>query len=309
MIALKITKTVLIIALFLSASVILVINGIHTDFVESEYQVTPSDDVSYKIDESTWKVSLDEVEVEGTGGYFEGITVNQGTTFDVEVLSIDEEFGVTFRVDNSSDTVTSTINNDEVMFELSNLIYYPYHECDRLTHFELDLDLVAFGPEIIDWFFLDVNSDLWNFITELTTDAYHEVLPFYDQFDFTIQSLFEFQDNLAFYDLYMSGSYGNETEGTSVRFSHALKFIWDNTTGILQGYRMSSEIIGTYQNHLVEITLNVVIREVSYTLPDFKFYPGLFPGYDFLAAIAVLTVIFLGQFYLKKIKHKKKMRN
>ena len=277
--------------------------------VSSEWKVSPSDDVSYVIDESTWVVSLDEVEVSGTGGYFEGISVNKGTTFDVEVLSIDEEFGVTFRVDNSTDTTTSTINNDEFLFEFTNLIYYPYHECERLTHFDLDLDQVVFGPEILDWFFLDVNNDLWAFLTELTTDAYHEALPFYDQFNVLIQSAFEFQENLAFFDLYMTGDFENETAGTKVDFDHAIKFIWDNTTGILQGYRISTEILGTYENHQVAIAVEVEIRESSYTLPDFKFYPGLFPGFNYMTAITVLTVIFLGQLFFKKMKQKKRARN
>jgi len=309
-IALKIPKTFLIVTLFLSASALLAINNMNYSSVSSEWLVSPSDDASYVIDESTWEVSLDEVEVSGTGGYFEGITVNKGTTFDVEVLSINEEFGVTFRVDNSTDTTTSTINNDEFLFEFTNLLYYPYHECERLTNFELDLDHVVYGPEIIDWFFLDINTNLWAFLTELTTDAYHEALPFYDQFpNILIQSEFEFQENLAFFDLYMSGYFENKTAGTNIDFGHALKFIWDNTTGILQGYRISSEFIGTYQNHDVAISIDVEIRESSYTLPDFKFYPGLFPGFNYMTALAVLSVIFLGQLFFKKIKQKKRIRN
>jgi hypothetical protein len=283
--------------------------GLRDNLVTSDYQVTPSDDVSYFIEESALGIIFDETEVSGTGGRFEGLRVNKGTTFDVEVLSINEEFGVSFEVDNSTDTVTSTINNDEFLLEFINFLYYPYHECDRLLNFEYDFDMVAFGPEILDWFFLDVNSNLWDFITELTTDAYHEALPFYDQFNVLIQSAFEFQGNLAFFDFYMNGEFENETEGTSVRFGHALKFIWDNTTGILQGYRVSTETIGSYQNHQVGITLEVVIRESSYDLPDFKFYPGLFPGFNYLTAFAVLLVIFLGQLFFKKAKRKRRIRN
>jgi len=166
----------------------------------------------------------------------------------------------------------------------------------------------VFGPEILDWFFLDVNSDLWAFLTELTTDAYHEALPFFDQFDVLIQSAFEFQENLAFFDLYMTGGFENETVGTKVDFGHAIKFIWDNTTGILQGYRISSEIQGTYENHQVAITIAVAIKESSYTLPDFKFYPGLFPGFTYMTAFAVLSVIFLGQLFFRKRKQKKRIR-
>ncbi|MHA1124253.1 MAG: choice-of-anchor S family protein [Candidatus Heimdallarchaeota archaeon] len=303
------SKTFLTVALVLSASVLLVINGIHTSPISGEWLVSPSDDVSYVIDDSTWDVHLDGVDATGTGGYFEGITVNKGTTFDVEVLSIDELFGVDYRFDNSTNTVTSTINNDNFLLEFINFIYYPYHECDRLTHFELDLDQVVYGPKILGWFFLEINTELWDFLTELTTNAYHEALPFYDQFDALLQAEFEFQGNLAIFDIYMNGNFENATEGTNVEFGHAIKFVWDNTTGILQGYRVSSITTGTYQNHQVEISVDVVIREVNYDLPDFKFYPGLFPGFDYLTVIVVLSTMFLSRFVYKKVKQKKSGSN
>ncbi|MHA1501129.1 MAG: hypothetical protein ACTSSB_04705 [Candidatus Heimdallarchaeota archaeon] len=65
----------------LCASVLLVINGIHISFISGEWLVSPSDDVSYVIDDSTWDVHLDGVDATGTGGYFEGITVNKGRQF------------------------------------------------------------------------------------------------------------------------------------------------------------------------------------------------------------------------------------
>lgn len=302
----KISKTFLVVALFLSASVLFMMNGIQTNPVASEWMVSPSDDVSYLVEESTWDVSLDNVDFSGIGGYFEGITVNKGTTFDVEVLSVDDELGVTFRVDNSTDTVSATMNNDKFLFEFLNLIYYPYQECDRLTHFELDLDQVVFGPEILGWFFLEANTDLWDFLEELTTEAYHTVLPFYDQFNVLLQADFVHEENLAIFDMFMNGSFENETEGTSVDFGHSIKFVWDNTTGILQGYRISSATLGTYQNHPVEISLQAIIKEVSYDLPDFKFLTALFPGFEYLTAIAVFSTIILSQLVFKKFKQKKR---
>jgi len=303
---LKLTKTFLVVVLFLSSSVLFALNDNQMNPVSSEWLVSPSDDVSYLLETSTWDVELDGTEVSGTGGYFEGLTVSQGTTFDVEVLSINELFGVNFRVDNSTNTITSYINNDNFLYEFTNFIYYPFHESYRLTHFELDLDQVVFGPEILGWFFLEIDTDLWDFLEDLTTNEYHEALPFHDLFDILLQADFEFQENLAIFDIYMNGDFENETDDTKVDFGHAIKFIWDNTTGILQGYRVTTEFQGTYQSHQVAITLEIVIRESSYDLPNFKFFPGLFPGFNFVTTFAVLSVIFISNLFFKKFKLKKR---
>ncbi|MBK5115172.1 MAG: hypothetical protein KGD59_07220 [Candidatus Heimdallarchaeota archaeon] len=246
----------------------------------------------YLLENSVWIVNINDLEASGDGAAFNEINIDMNTRYDVDVLDVDNIWGVDFKVTNYTEANSNGfITTDMFFYQFSKFLYYPVEECNRLVNSGFNDEEIDRGPPLIQWFFVEPEQDVWDFLDNLTNIDYHNSLPDSLLFDATLQAELEIVDNLVIFDMYMRGTYLNETANTSVQFNHMIKFVWSEDSGILQGYRVDTSINGQYQGYSIIEELLIINRKSGFDLPKFKFVSGFIPGFEFLIAIIGLGAI------------------
>jgi hypothetical protein len=246
----------------------------------------------YLLENSVWIVNINNLEASGNGASFNEINIDMNTRFDVDVLDVDDVWGVDFKVTNYTDANSNGfITTDMFFYQFSKFLYYPVEECNRLVNSDFNEEEIGRGPPLIQWFFVEPEQDVWDFLDNLTNIDYHNSLPDSLLFDATLQADLEIVDNLVIFDMYMRGTYLNETANTLVQFNHMVKFVWSEVSGILQGYRVATSINGKYQGYSIIEELQIINRKSGFELPKFKFISGFIPGFEFLVAMISLGAI------------------
>lgn len=256
------------------------------------WRVAPGLETEYILERSRWTVEVDEESGTGEGGVFQSLIVSEGAFFSVEVLSVDESWGVDFQVSNSSKNSNSYIDYSSFLFAFVKFLYYPVEESERLINKGFDLQQISYGPAIINWFFIEPKEELWDFFDELCTIDYHNSLPNAQEFDLILEATFEIVNENAVFDYFIRGFYENSTFSTQIQINHNLKFVWSASSGILQGYRITSNFEGSYFGENIKEELEVVCREENYNLPSFKF-GGLTALFSGLGAETLIISILL----------------
>ena len=109
----------------------------------------------YLLESSIWIVSIDDLEASGDGAAFNDININMNTRYDVDVLDVDDVWGVDFKVTNNTNANSNgLITTDMFLFQFSKFLYYPVGECNRLVNSVFDEDEINRGPPLIQWFFI-----------------------------------------------------------------------------------------------------------------------------------------------------------
>jgi len=255
----------------------------------------------YLLESSIWIVNINDFEKSGEGAFFNEININRNTRYDVDVLDVDNTWGVDYKITNNTDFHSDgMITSDMFLYQFSKFIYYPLEECKRLTSTSFDEDQINRGPPLILWFFIEPEQETWDFLTNLTNLDYHNSLPNKDLFDATLQAELEIANNLVIFDMYMRGSYKNESENTLFQFDHMIKFVWNDINGILQGHRVASYINGRYKGYSIVEELQIVNRKSGFDLPRFKYVSGFLPGFEYLIAILGIMTIFVSTIIIRK---------
>ncbi|NHJ39263.1 MAG: hypothetical protein FK731_04460 [Asgard group archaeon] len=254
------------------------------------WNIIISDAISYNLDISEWEISYDGNTISGSGGYFKGLLINEPSIFSVEVIEIDEEWGVVYQVDNATDSVNEYMTMDRFYFEFLRFLYYCIDESRRLVDLGLNESRIQKGPELIPWFFIDPIEETWEFLTNMSDINYHNSLPIVKNIQGNLRAGFERENSEASFDITIQGIVNNETENINLEFDHTLKFVWNSTTGILLGYRISSYFTGNLEGHTLSEQINVVCMQVNYDLARFRFLSGFIPGFTFIIAIVSLSI-------------------
>ncbi|NHJ33291.1 MAG: hypothetical protein FK732_10530 [Asgard group archaeon] len=257
----------------------------------------------YLLESSIWIVNIDDLQASGDGAVMNDINIDMNTRYDVDVLDVDDVWGVDFKVSNNTNANSNgLITTDMFFFQFSKFLYYPVEECKRLVNTVFDEDEISRGPPLIQWFFIEPEQDIRDFLENLTTLEYHNSLPNSLMYDATLQAELEIIDNQVIFDMYMRGTYENESSNTAIQLEHMIKFVWAEDTGILLGYRVASYINGQFQGYSITEELQIINRKSGYELPKFKFISGFIPGFDFLIAIIGLGTIFISSIVYRKKK-------
>ncbi|MCE7744594.1 MAG: hypothetical protein GPJ52_05610 [Candidatus Heimdallarchaeota archaeon] len=258
----------------------------------------------YLLESSVWIVKINNLEASGEGAFFNEINVDMNTRYEVDVLDVDNVWGVDFKVTNYTSTNSNGLITTDMFFsQFSKFLYYPVEECNRLVNSGFNKDEINRGPPLIQWFFVEPKQDVWDFLDNLTTLEYHNSLPNSLLYGATLEAEREIVDNQVIFDMYMRGTYENETGNTSIQFDHMIKFVWDEITGILLGYRIATYMFGQYQGYSITEDLQIINRQTGFELPRFKFVSGFIPGFGFLIAVIGLgTILVTSIIYSRKIK-------
>ena len=261
--------------------------------------------IEYLLESSVWIVKINNLEASGEGAPFNAINIDMNTRYEVDVLDVDNIWGVDFKVTNYTNANSNGLITTDMFFsQFSKFLYYPVEECNRLVNSGFNKDEINRGPPLIQWFFVEPEQDVWDFLENLTILEYHNSLPNSLLYDATLQAELEIVDNQVIFDMYMRGTYENESSNTSIQFDHMIKFVWDKITGILLGYRIATYIYGQYQGYSITEDLQIINRQSGFELPRFKFVSGFIPGYKFL-----ITIIGLGTILISGIISSRRKRN
>jgi hypothetical protein len=293
------TTLILIIAIITSSTFL-------TSLSKADWNITISDAVEYSLDDSTWSVNFDGNLITASGGYFNGLMINDPGTFSVEVLDIDEVWGVEFQVENATDYVYEYMTMDRFYFEFLKFLYYAIDESSRLAEIGFNESRIQKGPALLPWFFIEPTQETWNFLSNMSDINYHNNLPIVKDIQGNLRAEFEKVNTEASFDIVIQGSLENATENINLDFDHSLKFVWNATTGVLLGYRISSYFTGSNKGHSMSEEINVVCRQVNYDLDRFKFLSGFIPGFSFVITLVCLGL--LGSCFLI-INRKRKKKN
>lgn len=259
----------------------------------------------YLLESSVWIVKINNLEASGEGAPFNAINIDMNTRYEVDVLDVDNVWGVDFKVINYTNANSNGLITTDMFFsQFSKFLYYPVEECNRLVNSGFNKDEINRGPPLIQWFFVEPEQDVWDFLDNLTTLEYHNALPNSLLYDATLQAELEIVDNQVIFDMYMRGTYENESSNTSIQFDHMIKFVWDKISGILLGYRIATYMYGQYQSYTITEDLQIINRQSGFELPRFNFVSGFIPGYKFL-----ITIIGLGTILISGIISSRRKRN
>lgn len=258
----------------------------------------------YLLESSVWIVKINNLEASGDGASFNGINVDMNTRYDVDVLDVDNVWGVDFKVTNyTSANSNGLITSDMFLSQFSKFLYYPVEECNRLVNSGFNKDEINRGPPLKQWFFVEPEQEVWDFLDNLTTLEYHNALPNSLLFDATLEAELETSENQVIFDMYMRGTYENESSNTSLQFDHMIKFVWDKISGILLGYRIATYMFGQFQGYSITEDLQIINRQTGFELPRFKFVSAFIPGFGFLIAVIGLGMILVAStIYSRKNK-------
>ena len=261
----------------------------------------------YLLESSVWIVKINNLEASGEGAPFNAINIDMNTRYEVDVLDVDNVWGVDFKVINYTNANSNGLITTDMFFsQFSKFLYYPVEECNRLVNSGFNKDEINRGPPLIQWFFVEPEQDVWDFLDNLTTLEYHNALPNSLLYDATLQAELEIVDNQVIFDMYMRGTYENESSNTSIQFDHMIKFVWDKISGILLGYRIATYMYGQYQSYTITEDLQIINRQSGFELPRFKFVSGFIPGFEFLIAIIGLGTIFISGIISSRRKRNKR---
>lgn len=257
------------------------------------WQITYGTKVDYLLESASWTVFYGYDEASGEGCRFNDIKVKPNNEFEIHVGDIDPVWGVQYEIDNTTDTSIGFISTDMFLLQFENFLYYPTEECIRLYSEGFNATEVSLGPQMFGWFFIEPSDSMWAYFDELVDIEYHKSKTSLYDYQAYFESFFERRDKQAIFDVNMYGDFINDTLEVDMNFQHNLKFIWNDTTGILLGYRISTQFSGTFHGMSLGEKLDVVCKEADFDLPNFKFfnYTGFIPGFDFgISMIAILTI-------------------
>jgi len=234
---------------------------------------------------------MDGYSQDGYGATYKTLNFNDKSSFTLQVLAVDETWGVEFRLNNSTNTAIGVITEDRFRFEILNTIYYSIFESQRLVDEGFNENAIKQGPRLFDWFFIQPETRTWGYLSNISSLDYHNNLPHTDDVSGTFMAEFTHNNAEATLDLLLDGSIENKTLNTNIQFEHTMKFVWNGTTGILLGYRFSALFQGTYQGHVMSEQITIILRLKGYVLPKFKFFTGFIPGFSFtIGALTLLAI-------------------
>lgn len=288
----------LILALIISSSSFII-------KTQSAWGDISGESTEYLLESSVWIVKINNLEASGEGAPFNEINIDMNTRYDVDVLDVDSIWGVDFKVTNHTNANSNGLITTDMFFsQFSKFLYYPVDECNRLVNSAFNKDEINRGPPLVQWFFVEPEQDVWDFLDNLTTLEYHNALPNSLLYDATLEAELETVDNQVIFDMYMRGTYVNESSNTSIQFDHMIKFVWDEITGIQLGYRIATYMYGQFQGFSITEDLQIINRQSGFDLPKFKFISGFIPGFEFLIVVIGIGTIFVSSIIYNKRKKK-----
>ncbi len=262
------------------------------DFIQTD-QTTYIFDVNESKSHPEW--GTNSIDVEGYS--FEGTSIPVGTQF---TISADFEQSREFTMTVGETSRTSICSFPTIMGEICSILFIPYsvtrHPEWMLSN--LDQYFGVFGPRILDHFYLD--SDTANFLNDLVTSDFISTFRYSDEWTFTQNNgTFVNNTDIATFRWIENGCYYNTTTNTD--FSGRLEYLlaYNQTTGILQGYRIDIDYSGQVEGIDIKYIYLQEVEISGYDLPQYG-NSNLISGFRWVIFGTVVTFIATTAFIKKR---------
>lgn len=284
-------------------------------FSQGAYHVTPGYIYPFVMEKIQIDIKLGGIEYTGNGYTLAGNHINQGTSASVEVNSNSGTYvGYTITSGAFSQIFSAEwVGEDEHRLE-SEILSVLWHVQPYLTTPSLltNLNLLIFYP-FVECVYVE---DFFEEFVDGTNYALTMLLPNLNSPEF--QAMSETNGDIYTFESYLTGN--TETSGGSpeydINFKHHTKFVYDTNIGVLYGMHYLASGKGTFNGQSAQFTVESLIRQLTYTMPDFTLGGFSFDisqdwwiiaaggGGLLLIIIIVIIVIVVGK--KKKPKKKKK---
>ena len=298
---------IIIVILFFSISTIA--------FSQGAYHVTPGYVYPFVMEKIQVDIKLGSSEYSGNGYTLGGNHISQGTSAMVEVDSNSGTYvGYTITHGSFSQTFSAEwVAEDEHRLE-SEILSVLWHAQPYLTMPSLliDLNLLIFYP-FVECVYVE---DFFEEFVDGTNYALTMLLPNINSPEF--QATSETNGDIYTFESYFTGN--TETSGGSpeydFNFKHHTKFVYDTNIGVLSGMHYLCTGKGTFNGQRAEFTVESLIRQLTYTMPDFTlggFSFNIADDWWIIAAagggvLLIIIVVVIATTVGKKKKPKKKKK-
>jgi len=254
--------------------------------VRGAYGVDVGDTFTYTINKASgdfnYKTNATTV-TSSTSGYALGddvVTVGSKLLVNVTAVTI---ASVTFNISSGSVSIEESTTAFS-LFGLLGVMILPILVLSDDIEFEAT-DGISFGQWM---FFLPSDTDWDDFIEDwnVSEDLFNDTSS--GELKVTAGSVLENSDRDIRFWLSMVGTYINDTEEIDLTADHRVMFAYDTSSGVLLGYRISTDVTGTFEGTSTTFKLNLEVIRDQYSLPGF---PGLSTsGFELFL---ILTSLFL----------------
>ncbi|MFW9922251.1 MAG: choice-of-anchor S family protein [Candidatus Thorarchaeota archaeon] len=287
------TKLIFIILLFVSNSI--VISPIISEVRNASSQIT----YTYDVLESKWWQECGNLSAFCEGYNFNDISFPVGTQFTV-TADFEHEYTYTIKVNDQSHagiSVTHLITSQIITFtDLPRQASTPQLMINTWNQNRIEL-----GPPIREFFYLE--SDAANFFNEIASSTDWIKTHYYALWDFNqFNATFVNNTDIATFSLIANGQYRNDTLNTNFKGTYEFTFVYNQTSGIMQGYRIDFDYKGIITGMDVTFIYLQEVEILGYDLPE-RINTSVLPGFSFDIFIVVFLILSLYSIKSLKKKH------
>jgi hypothetical protein len=266
--------------------------------IRADYGVGVGEVYTYDVVTSTWSLKAGSNSGEGTGYPFAGAKFGEGTSIDVEVLSVDPTMGVSYEATAGTKTQTGS-NSPFDMLGIFLYCFYPFLISSSMS-MTWNQTEVEMGPDIIAMYFFDAETASDFFMGTLANDT--SMASMATESGFTLDRMeghFDNSTSEVVFDWVIEGSIEYTEDNTDLSGYELLQFVFDKDDGYLLGYQIDMDFEGTTEGEVFEIDLDQKVEKAGFNLDSFYYETGgllggFIPGYEWgigLFAIASISVI------------------
>ena len=284
-------------------------------FSKSAYHVTPGNIYPFVMEKIQIDIKIGGSEYTGDGYTLASNHISQGSSASVEVNSNGGTYvGYTITSGAFSQTFNAEwVGEDEHRLE-SEILSVLWHAQPYLTNPSLltNLNLLIFYP-FVECVYVE---DFFEEFVDGTNYALTMLLPHLNSPEF--QAVSDINGDIYTFESYFTGN--TETSGGSpeydINFKHQTKFVYDTNIGVLYGMHYLATGKGTFNGQKAEFTVESLIRQLTYSMPDFTlggFTFNIAEDWWIIAAaggglLLIIIIVIIATSVGKKKKPKKKKK-
>ena len=268
-----------------------------TSIVELDYE--------YDVVTSEWSVQHGDLSTSSTGIFIGETNHPVGSKYAVHITSeVSHEIEYTITIGEDTVTTADTPNN----YTILDLLFLPILMADLNNSW--DQSLFDKGtPKIINTHFFDLSvvDPLFEYLAEVGGTMDPD--PLYKTRSFTFITAFDKEDSKGIFewsywrDFYVPTD--GEDQGWCIAGFYDLKYEYDLTTGVLNGYHICLDYNGTTEDgKIIDLFLHQHVEAVGYRMEKL-FWDARIAGIEILITIPALLTVSSISLYIRKRRKKK----
>jgi hypothetical protein len=259
--------------------------------VKGNYQQSAGQSFTYDIVKADIDLTYGGNSASGSGFVLDGTQYGVGTQIEVYVLAVDPASYVNFDVSVGVDSEVGSSDLISDIIWLALVMIYPIFLADG---YGLIGDWGSIQPLVIEGLGL-IMAPFWDTaylaaLEELVEpDSIDEFNTITGMEDLTVKGKYKEQGGNVIFDWMLKGKTGfTGAYTTDFDLEHQLKIVYDQTTGVLQGVRMLSTMVGTHSGTSMDLSIEYLQEIEGYDMDDFAIN---LPGFGWFITLGTLGIL------------------